>query len=233
MKRTVKLTESTLLAAGLLLLAVASPAPAAGQGNAGNPGILPPESHALGKTYGEWAAAWWQWALAIPAAVNPLNDATGANAAIGQSGPVWFLAGAGATANVTRTVTVPTGKALFFPIINTLWTTYPTDPPITIQEIRDILEWVTSDITGVACEIDGVPVKNLPAYVHQSPVFSVTMPADNFQGVPAGSYAPCIDEGYYLLLAPLPPGQHTIHFAGTSPDLGFALDITYHLTVAH
>jgi hypothetical protein len=43
-----------------------------------------------------------------------------------------------------------------------------------------------------------------------------------------------VDDGIYLMLAPLKPGLHTIHItsASTGSLLGeFALDVTYHLTV--
>jgi hypothetical protein len=33
------------------------------------------------------------------------------------------------------------------------------------------------------------------------------------------------------MLAPLKPGEHTIHFQASNPSAGFALDVTYHLTV--
>jgi len=60
--------------------------------------------------------------------INPLLDQTGANAAIGQSGPVWFLAGTtGGTAE--RAITVPAGKSLFFPLVNNVWICTPVDPP--------------------------------------------------------------------------------------------------------
>jgi len=88
-----------------------------GQGNAGNPGILPPQSHPQGKTYGEWAVAWWQWALSIPEAQSPVADATGEFAGVGQSGPVWFLAGTFGN-SAERTVTVPAGKSIFMPVHN-------------------------------------------------------------------------------------------------------------------
>ena len=55
--------------------------------------VVPLHQKVAGKTYGEWAAAWWQWVLAIPASVNPRFDTTGADAGEHQSGPVWFLAG--------------------------------------------------------------------------------------------------------------------------------------------
>src|SRR5713101_9232359 len=54
-----------------------------------NPGVLPPQSHAFGMTYGEWSAAWWQWAFSLPVDHHPLFDT--ADCSAGQSGKVWFL----------------------------------------------------------------------------------------------------------------------------------------------
>ncbi len=36
-----------------------------------NPGVLPPESHPFGKTYGEWSNAWWQWATRYRHPITP------------------------------------------------------------------------------------------------------------------------------------------------------------------
>ena len=48
----------------------------------------------------------------------------------------------------------------------------------------------------------------------------------------AGSTSLSAADGFYLMLAPLRPGQHTLHFGGTFGDpINFTLDITYHLTV--
>jgi len=99
----------------LLLLA---PVTASAQATS-NPRVLPPNSMTYGKTYGGWAAAWWQWVLAQPDATNPLNDATGANCQRAQSGPVFFLVGHNNTGSDTRDqCVVPSGKALFFPLVN-------------------------------------------------------------------------------------------------------------------
>jgi len=44
-------------------------------------------------------------------------------------------------------------------------------------------------------------------------------------------------DGWWILLAPLPPGTHEIYFSGVVPDnpttgtKGFATEATYHLTV--
>src|SRR5262249_59099704 len=101
-----------LLAVSTAVIAGAPPANAA---NA-NPRILPPNSHAFGKTYGAWSAAWWQYVLAQPTGSNPLLDSTGAMCATNQSGPVFFLVGASGPGTENRNnCVVPTGKALFFP----------------------------------------------------------------------------------------------------------------------
>src|SRR5215831_10665104 len=69
----------------------------------------PPASHL--------ATSWWQWALETPASENPLTDTTGQFAAVNQRGRVWFLAGNSGGITI-RPITVPSGKALFFPIVN-------------------------------------------------------------------------------------------------------------------
>ena len=103
-----------------LLLAQLCPALAAPNTN---PGILPPQSHAYGFSYGEWAAQWWAWTLSFPLSADPANG----NAPLdsNQSGDVWFLPGAhikssGTVSVIIHQFTVPPGKALFFPVL-TYW----------------------------------------------------------------------------------------------------------------
>jgi hypothetical protein len=79
--------------------------------------------------YAHLSAQWWQWVFAQPAVdvngtnTNPVLDATGAYAAAGQANGIgpgnkfFFLTGTYGS-DVVRTVTVPKGKALFFPVIN-------------------------------------------------------------------------------------------------------------------
>ena len=82
----------------------------------------------FGLTMAEWSVKWWQWALAIPKDKNPLQDATGALAGEGQSGPVFFLCGTVTQTQLSdfeyigvarRKITVPAHTPLFFPIVNT------------------------------------------------------------------------------------------------------------------
>jgi hypothetical protein len=67
----------------------------------------------FGKLYDRLSVAWWQCALAQPAATNPLRDPTGAGCRAGQSGPVFFLAGTDGKDPFTRDqCTVPFGNHL-------------------------------------------------------------------------------------------------------------------------
>src|ERR1700741_371003 len=73
------------------------------------------------ESFNDLSALWWQWALSIPASVNPQLDETGENAVVGQRGSVWFLAGVFNGGTVVRNmVFVPEGAALFFPVINSV-----------------------------------------------------------------------------------------------------------------
>jgi hypothetical protein len=220
-----------LVVAGLAALVTPSlNALAENQGNP-NPGIMPPHARAHGQPYGEWAAEWWTWVLQIPEEQNPLFDTTGEFCGVDQAGDVWFLAGVtGAGGTVTRTCEIPAGKALFFPVLNVRWTNEPTDPPFNEDEVRAILAWVIDTFAAdVSCEIDGEAVEDIDAYRFQSPVFE--LPEDNYMGWdPDDGYGPCVDDGYYLMLAPLSVGKHTIRFTGCLGE-GFSLDVTYKITI--
>jgi hypothetical protein len=190
----------------------------------------PPASHL--------ATSWWQWALETSASENPLTDTTGQFAAVNQRGPVWFLAGnVGGT--TVRTITVPSGKALFFPIVNV----FDAEGGIVVgggrlflipgpvQVAQTFVSNVIATATGLSCEVDGNPLPITTANLEESTPFSLHLPADNILGVPAGVYYPAIDSGYYVLLAPLSAGQHTIHWAGTLTFFPLSLDVTYNITV--
>lgn len=212
-----------------------------------NPGILPINSKPHGKSYSEWAAAWWQWSVAIPATTNPLLDETGENASVNQSGQVWFLAGNSGGIS-ERSITVPAGKALFFPILNQMYLGFPCDernlPGCEVDQaleaandVPTLLSFIEPSMDGaeLACEIDGITVQNLEGYrVRSSSLYAVTLPNDSIYagwGLPGGPYHPCVDVGYYLMLAPLSKGEHTIHFTSEAAGGVFSLDVTYHITV--
>jgi hypothetical protein len=206
--------------------------------NSAAPSIAPIQSHPHGRTYGEWAAAWWQWALGTPASVNPVLDETGENCAEGQSDRVWFLAGTFGGGEVHRSCTVPTGTALFFPLITNFYGAFLNDPPETRTE-QFVREIVSCQSAAVSAEINGVAVQNPLQYFEQSPLFDVQLPENNVLGlgedaIPQLLLSPSVDAGYYLFLRPLPPGEYNIHWEASllsCPGGDFFQNVTYDITV--
>lgn len=220
-----------LIALGLgLLLTMLLPTTSFGSNS--NPGVIPPNKPAYGMTYGEWSARWWQWATSMSMDKHPLADTAGCSR--GQFGPVWFLGGnfSGSTGG-TRKCTVPAGKALFFPIVNVDCSSLEAGDfyGATAVERRACARGIVDHVTDLAVEIDGVSLTSLTKYRATSPniVFALA-PLPNVLGVVAGS-GELVGDGYYLLLAPLSSGQHTIHFKGTFSQWGVTVGETYSVTV--
>ena len=222
----------------LLSLVLVSPRAAVAAENP-NPQVLPPQSTAYGKTLGEWHAAWWQWAAAIPADVNPLLDETGANCNLNQSGPVHFLAGTlGGVAE--RECTIPAGKSVLFPLLNTFFFNCP-DENVPEEEMRAVLDFILTFFTiNLECTVDGVPLEELTIYRAPSPAYVMTLPADNIflgncegfgGGPPAEDYFPVVADGFMILHTPLSEGAHEIFLRGEVVEFGFVVEVTYDITV--
>jgi hypothetical protein len=207
--------------------------------------VLPPGRPAYGKTYGEWSEAWWQWAYSIPVPANPLFDSTGSLCGTGQSGRVWFLAGIfNATGIAVRdSCVIPLGRPIFIPILNGECSNVEGNGS-TVDNLRACAKGQMDLAANLSAEVDGVPVPDIAQYRVQSPTgFGLTLPENNLLQLfgfkaPAGSCLPqgeacppylSFADGYYLMLAPLGPGAHTLHVHGEIPAFGFALDVTYHL----
>jgi hypothetical protein len=212
--------------------------------------VVPPHAVVDGKTLGEWSARWWQWAYSIPATDNPLLDLTGEKAKFGDVGPVFFLAGVfgtGISSPVTRSVSIPANKYIFFPLENAVddnvgnGCTTPSATPcagrLTIDQLWNQLEGFFS-VTALHARLDGKPIDDLFEHRETAPAFGYTYPVtDNLVQATfgyagpdaAGSIFPAVADGYYLMLRPLTVGSHTLNFGGTFS--GFSLDITYQITV--
>jgi hypothetical protein len=202
--------------------------------------VIPRDANAYGNPYGEWSARWWQWAFSIPAATNPGLDETGAHCAEGQSGPVWFLAGSFFGGTFERACTVPAEKALFFPIVNAVFGAGVFDCEPTVPGVACNLATLrmaaaaSMDPVTLTASLDGKQLRDLQDQRVQSPAFTLTYPGDNVPNVPPGTYAPQVADGYWLMLAPLAAGAHTIHFKSIitgGPFAGIETEVTYHLIV--
>lgn len=203
--------------------------------------------------YSELSAQWWQWALAQRVSENPLLDSTGEFCGVGQSGQVWFLAGALSSDPIERTCTVPSGKRFFFPVINNVYVGFQSDPNDTVEVARAGAAQYIDDTLGkpgfkMAVQIDDFVLSdaelragyrvygNDPTQAMYSPIFGVALPldpADNIFGFDPtvfcsaeGVCSPSANDGVYVLTHPLAVGKHTIRFTATD-----AIDVTVHLIV--
>jgi hypothetical protein len=154
-----------------------------------------------------------------------------------QTDHVWFLAGVVGSTEV-RSITIPAGTALFFPIVNVECSTVEADP-FHGNDQASLSRCANGHIdktSGLAATIDGIPVRALDSYRGESPLFTFgPLPDPNVLGPPpvaAGTIGSSVDVGIYLLLTPLSVGSHTIHFTGTFDEFGVSIDTTYYLTVA-
>jgi len=206
-----------------------------------NPGVSPPNSPP--STFGELNASWWQWFFSVPASKNPglaKNGSVDCN--VGQSGNVWFLAGkflSGGT--FTRSCTIPVGKALFIPLINSWQDNVCVKPPHGVGQLRALAADSVYPPVELHANIDGSPLLSQRAI---SPVFSYTLPpppdnviyAEFGVSIPGdcGTTSSTVDgavaDGFYIMLPPLTAGSHRINFGGIGPT-GFTLNVTYNLTV--
>lgn len=200
-----------------------------------NPGVFGNESRPYNSTYGEWTAKWWQWLLSIPQDSSPAVDETGEHCGTNQNGPVWFLAGT-TGGSAERTCIVPSGKAILFPVINSMcdYASYPT-----VRTESELLACARADndqAINLQASVDGTNLKSLEEYRIESPLSNITFPENNIFGVVSGS-TEMISDGFWVFLEPLQPGEHEIRFSGetaSNPTLGinsFATEVTYHINI--
>lgn len=243
--KVLRLSVMTAIILGFMVLV---PMAAQAESSNPNPDVLPVNSNSYGMTYGEWSARWWQWALSMPVDKNPLLDT--ADCSKGQSGKVWFLAGTFG-GSVERKCTMPAEKAILFPIINAEWSVVEANSIDGKCFLPDVISGTTEEalracakaqidhVTIKEASVDGVQLQDLDNYRVESPLFEFTLPKNNILGLPAGS-SPSVSDGYWILLAPLPVGKHTVHFRGVAvfpnpkpkkPPFVFETEVTYSLSV--
>lgn len=205
------------------------------RGDSVNPAVYSIDSKPYGTSYGQWTGKWWQWMLSSPQNVNPLTDQTGKNCGQNQNGPVWFLAGT-TGGQATRSCNIPASKSILFPIINSECS-YSERPTLkTESDLAQCAKLQNAATTNLQVTLDGVNIQQLDKYRITSPLFNLTIPANNVFGSPVGT-TQAVADGWYVFLHPLTLGKHELHFSGLTPanpttgTNNYSLDVTYHLIV--
>jgi hypothetical protein len=189
---------------------------------------------------------WANWLSSLVPDEHPIFDT--ADCSFRQpAGNVWFLGG---TFKVTtdvdddsvfigtaeRDCSVPYGKALFFPVLNT-----------GCNELEDNTTGVgliectggVEDITFVEVIVDGTPVSNIwdYRYISEPNIYPLgPFPVNNIYNDTSygGITTNGVQQGYYMMLKPLPVGHHTLSIRGAVviPDrFSFFLNVSYDLDI--
>ena len=200
-----------------------------------NPGVYPPQSSPFGKTYGEWSAEYVQAVFG-----NPWNPFEPEGCSFGSQGTVVFLAATTGGAQ-SFSCTLPSGSSLLTPVVTDFewvpWSCQYVENCTDADALRAFAKAIVDATVLLEAEVDGVPVENLAAYRFTSPVFSGTAVEGNIfwqLGLPVvGPYGPAVADGYWVMLTPLPPGDHVVHIHAVIGDpFPFDGEVTHYITIA-
>ena len=171
----------------------------------------------------EWAEAYLQWVAAFARGSSPVSDTTGALCAARQEGDVWFLATSDGTGPVERRCSVPAGKTLFVPLATTLERSGNKEP--VCEAMARIAAGNLTHVSQLTMTIDGVAVDNMES--HRIPTRDCF--ALGARQTPRLIARTAVADGYYVMLQPLSPGQHTIvvgaRFDNTPLSTTYDLDV--------
>jgi hypothetical protein len=135
---------------------------------------------------------------------------------------------------------LPWGKTLLIPVINAFYGAFLNDPPEqrTEEFLRSQVACSYDNLNDFKLTIDGVEVPKGFFRVEKSILFDVQLPKDNVLGVdestvPQLLLSPSVDQGFYLFVTPLTPGEHTVAWTAsqTCPFGNSFQDNTYSLTI--
>jgi hypothetical protein len=193
-----------------------------------NPGLYSKSSNAFGTSFADWTIRWWQWFIGIPNSQQPFPDTTGEKCATDQAGPVWYLLGA--AGKVERTCTIPSGKAIIFPILTTECSFSENPSMKTEEELRKCAVDSNKDAV-LKASLDNREIRNCDNYRVASSLFNVTYPSDPV--FPTNSnFSQAVSDGWFMMLEPLKPGQHELRFTAIQIGTDNAVtDVTYHLNI--
>lgn len=213
-----RIAGTTCFAVSCLLAAASSFAEAGSR-------VLPPGQTVEGESQGTWSTRWWQWASSFEYDESPVADVTGEHCGAGQSGKVWFLAGTYESHPIERTCEIPAGKYLFFPLVNYMVMPSRCDRCRVCEAVEATAKDITDEPMGLFAELDGKAIPELASHRQASPAcFDL---AARSRGAP--KIYPTASNGYWLMLAPLAKGKHTLRIGGSLPSI--RQEIVYKLDV--
>jgi hypothetical protein len=144
--------------------------------------VVPHDEKFRGRTYADWEASFWQWALALPVngpLPHPFNDCTRSISAA-QTGGVWYWSAPDMPGQICdqRATTIPPGTAIFLTMLDVEASSLDAQPffATTADEQRQIATSFANYISDLFCTIDGRSVMNITTFRTLTEQFSFFAP---------------------------------------------------------
>jgi hypothetical protein len=199
--------------------------------------VFPAESEPFGVAFGEWEAQALQSFFSMPVAAA-VDDGSASSCMIGQRGPVWIpIAGVPLVK-----CSIPADRAIMIGYYQANFNTPDLCGQVGSLPARVLRDQLAAnfDPATISITIDGATVPNVAnRYRIKSPVFSMTLPADNMVNqycggpgsIPAGVYSPAIADGIFVIVRPLPVGRHQMRVHVDIPAQSWNFDTDYEFEV--
>jgi hypothetical protein len=207
-----------------------------------------------GKPLEEWAKEYWQWNIGVPPGDIPKDVNTNLDKCIvgsDRQNTMTLLLGVYGLTYSTK-CNISSAKPILIPLLAGECNPTVPGPRSKNAKIEDLWACAKDADEGLNAwevrlddrvlfkkagneEVNGHLIDNI--LVRNSSVFNITIPQVNRYEADAGVY-PAVVDGYYLILKPLPPGEHSLTYKFTQEqkvpgaDLSYVNgDATYLLTV--
>ena len=188
-----------------------------------------------GHLQSDYVNSWWQWAVSMPNRDSPVRDRTGVNCSVNQHGAVWYLAGGYGSSLIHRKCTVPSGKYLFFPVINMLYSPSNSSNATTCASVKKNASINNQYLISFKVVVDKHKFVN-PVYYRQASkeCFDLSARIPRKKNVPR--IYPSATDGYWIMIKPLSIGSHKISFRAeyNNPNSAYGKmiqDIQYDLKI--
>jgi hypothetical protein len=211
---------SALAIAMALVLTIAGSASAHDAGR----GFLPPHARVHGQNLRQIAGDWLQWGFGSPADTNPLL----ANRC--EQDPndkhIWFLP-VSLGGDYAIDCHVPSG--VFLVVTPGGYECSEAEGNgSTKAELKACVDEFFADLSHVELALDGRAAKHLDRYVVTTPMIQLAGP-----NLLSDNATSSMDKGYFVVIAPLSRGKHTVRAYDEFAAFDFTAGITMNITVGH